>query len=81
MLGREVIYRPISADCYRRLGFPGAEYLGSMFQFCRDFENVCRERRDVDATRALFPALQTFREWSIRHRDALRCGISPGGPR
>lgn len=79
VLGRVVSYKPISADTYRSLGFPGAQYLGNMFQFCRDFETVCRARRDLAATRLLFPTLQTFKQWSMRHRDALRCGRCPDG--
>ncbi|MDH4072335.1 MAG: NmrA/HSCARG family protein, partial [Gammaproteobacteria bacterium] len=31
-LGRAVRYEPLSTDAYRKLGFPGAEDLGNMFQ-------------------------------------------------
>jgi hypothetical protein len=60
-----------TADAYRALRFPGAEYLGNMFQFCRDFEAVCRARRDVSASRRLLPTLQTFAQWAQRNRQAL----------
>ena len=43
VLGRPVAYNSIEPDAYRALGFPGAEDLGSMFQFKRDFEGYyCR---------------------------------------
>jgi uncharacterized protein YbjT (DUF2867 family) len=71
VLGRPVTYKSISADAYRSLGFPGAQYLGSMFQFCRDFEKISRARRDVEATHRLLPGLQSFAQWALRNRDAL----------
>ena len=37
-LGQPVRYNSISPDQYRDLGFAGAEDLGNMFQFKRDFE-------------------------------------------
>ena len=37
LLGQEVQYNSISPDAYRALGFPGADDLGNMFQFKRDF--------------------------------------------
>ena len=39
-LGQEVRYNSITPEAYRGLGFPGAEDLGNMFQFKRDFEAV-----------------------------------------
>ena len=36
-LGQEVRYNGVSPDVYRSLGFPGADDLGNMFQFKRDF--------------------------------------------
>ena len=37
-LGQEVVYNDVPPEVYRGLGFPGAEDLGNMFQFKRDFE-------------------------------------------
>jgi uncharacterized protein YbjT (DUF2867 family) len=71
VLGRVVTYKAISADTYRSLSFPGAPYLGNMFQFCRDFEGICRALRDVDATRHLLPELLTFDQWALRKRSEL----------
>src|SRR5712691_10961717 len=39
-LGQEVRYNDVPAEVYRAFGFPGAEDLGNMFQFKRDFEQV-----------------------------------------
>ncbi len=62
-LGREVRYHAITPAAYRALGFPGAEDLGNMFQFYRDFERDFCASRDPAAARALNPALQNFAQW------------------
>jgi uncharacterized protein YbjT (DUF2867 family) len=62
-LGEEVRYNEVSPDVYRSFGFPGADDLGNMFQFYRDFENVCTETRDVKYSKELNPELQDFDTW------------------
>ncbi len=62
-IGEEVQYAAVEPDFYRGLGFPGAEDLGNMFQFKRDFEEQYRGVRDVDASRELNPSLRTFAQW------------------
>jgi len=62
-MGEPVAYYAMPPEDYRRLGFPGAEDLGNMFQFFRDFEESFVERRSVERTRQLNPRLQTFREF------------------
>jgi hypothetical protein len=58
-----VRYEDVSADEYRRLGFPGADDLGNMFQFKRDFQDVFCLARSVAHSRRLNPLLQTFDQW------------------
>jgi uncharacterized protein YbjT (DUF2867 family) len=62
-LGQEVQYREISPETYRGLGFPGADDLGNMFQFYRDFEDVFAKTRNVQLARALNLELQNFEMW------------------
>jgi len=62
-LGEKVRYNAISPEAYRHLGFPGAEDLGNMFQFKRDFESVYCGARDLDAARRLHPGMKTFDAW------------------
>lgn len=62
-LGETVRYNAVSPDTYRSFDFPGADDLGNMFQFKRDFESEFCAARDLDESRALNPALQTFRQW------------------
>jgi uncharacterized protein YbjT (DUF2867 family) len=70
-LGQEVRYKDISPEVYRGLGFPGADDLGNMFQFKRDFENVFCGARDVGAARSLNPSLQTFESWLAVNKDRI----------
>lgn len=62
-LGREVRYNAVTPAQFRGFGFPGAEDLGNMFQYKRDFEADFCGARDVATTRALNPRLQTFAQW------------------
>jgi uncharacterized protein YbjT (DUF2867 family) len=62
-LGREVVYQSVTPDAFRSFGFPGADDLGNMFQFKRDFEAEYTAARPIAATRALNPELQSFDAW------------------
>lgn len=62
-LGTEVRYNAVAFDVYRRLGFPGAEDLGNMFQFYAEFEPALLASRDVKLSRSLNPELQSFDQW------------------
>jgi len=62
-MGQEVGYNAVSPDVYRGFGFPGADDLGNMFQFKRDFQEVFCGPRDPQVARALNPALHTFAGW------------------
>lgn len=73
-LGQEVRYHDISPDAYRALGFPGADDLGNMFQFKRDFNREFCEARSVAASRALNPALQDFATWLTRNATRIPLG-------
>ena len=62
-LGEPVLHDDIAPETFRAFAFPGAEDLGNMFQFKRDFEQEFCARRDVQASRELNPGLRTFAEW------------------
>lgn len=61
--GEAVHYEAMTPEAYRNLGFPGAEDLGNMFQFKRDFADAYCAARNLDAARALYPGLMTFDRW------------------
>ena len=70
-LGQDVRYNAVSPEMYRSFGFPGAEDLGNMFQFNRDFEQVFCAARSVDVSRALNPSLQTFDAWLAENKTRI----------
>jgi uncharacterized protein YbjT (DUF2867 family) len=70
-LGQEVRYNNVPAEVYRSFGFPGADDLGNMFQFKRDFNQYFVGARDLGFTRSLNPELQTFEEWLAAHKDQI----------
>jgi len=70
-LGREVRYNDVPPEVYRSFGFPGAEDLGNMFQFKRDFEQAFCGARDLTLSRKLNPALQTFDVWLARNKSRI----------
>jgi uncharacterized protein YbjT (DUF2867 family) len=65
--GEPVTYYPVPFDDYRRLGFPGADDLGNMFQYFHDFAVPFLARRDVEGTRQLDPQLQSFEQFVAAH--------------
>jgi uncharacterized protein YbjT (DUF2867 family) len=70
-MGEPVVHVPMSPDDYRALGFPGADDLGNMFQFKRDFEHSYRASRSVECSRELNPRLQTFAQWLARNGSRI----------
>jgi uncharacterized protein YbjT (DUF2867 family) len=70
-LGQDVRYNDVPPEVYRGLRFPGAEDLGNMFQFKRDFEQVYCGARNLDVARALNPSLQTFDRWLAQNKSRI----------
>ncbi|MBI5894453.1 MAG: NmrA/HSCARG family protein [Desulfobacterales bacterium] len=70
-LGRPVQYNAIEPETFRGLGFPGAEDLGNMFQFKRDFESIFCGNRSIELSRSLNPELQTFDAWLARNKAQI----------
>jgi uncharacterized protein YbjT (DUF2867 family) len=70
-LGQEVGYNPVPPEVYRGFGFPGAEDLGNMFQFKRDFEEYFCGARNLDVARSLNPSLQTFAQWLDQNKSRI----------
>ncbi|MDQ3845163.1 MAG: NmrA/HSCARG family protein, partial [Bacteroidota bacterium] len=58
-------------DTFRSFGFPGAEDVGNMFQFYRDFEEELNKIRDVNFSRELNPELQSFEQWLEKNAQRI----------
>jgi uncharacterized protein YbjT (DUF2867 family) len=72
ILGQEVVYNDVPADVYRSFGFPGADEMGNMFQFKRDFNDDYCNARNLGFTRTLNPDLQSFDVWLERNKEKLK---------
>jgi uncharacterized protein YbjT (DUF2867 family) len=70
-LGQEVVYNYVPPEVYRTFGFPGADDLGNMFQYNRDFSAEFCAARDLAVSRELNPRLQTFAEWAKANKDRI----------
>ena len=73
-LGEEVTYNDVDPDVFRGFGFPGADEMGNMYQFKRDFESDYVGARDLSKARALNPELKTFEAWLAENKDRIPLG-------
>jgi len=70
-LGVEVFYNDVPPEVYRSFGFPGADDMGNMFQFKRDFNKEYVGARDLSFTRALNPTLLDFETWLEQNKSKI----------
>jgi uncharacterized protein YbjT (DUF2867 family) len=70
-LGKEVKYNSVEPSVYRSFGFPGADDLGNMFQFKRDFESDYVGARDLNFSKKLNPQLQSFDAWLAQNKSRI----------
>jgi uncharacterized protein YbjT (DUF2867 family) len=73
-LGQPVTHAAVPPEVYRTFGFPGADDLGNMFQFKRDFNDQFRGARDIAFSRSLNPKLQTFAQWLEANASKIPLG-------
>ncbi len=71
VFGVPVQYNDVPPEVYRSFGFPGADDLGNMFQFKRDFNDYWCGARSVEFSRKLNPSLQTFDQWLAENKDRI----------
>ena len=69
VLGKEVHYNDVPPDVYRSFGFPGADDLGNMFQFHRDFQKDYLDVRDLERSKSLNPDLKNFDQWLSENKS------------
>ena len=67
--GVNIRYNFIPRDVFAGLGFPGADDLANMFDFNRRF--IPGRPADLQMSKKLYPAIQTFDTWAERNRSAL----------
>jgi uncharacterized protein YbjT (DUF2867 family) len=70
-LGKEVVYKDVPPEVYRGFGFPGADDLGNMFQFKRDFEAEYCKPRSAEFSKSLNPGLMSFKDWLNKYAKRI----------
>ena len=73
-LGMEVGYNAVEPAAYRSYGFPGAEDLGNMFQFNRDFSGYFCGVRGIALSRRLNPEMQDLKTWLAANATKIPLG-------
>jgi uncharacterized protein YbjT (DUF2867 family) len=73
-LGVPVRYTDVPPEVYRSFGFPGADDMGNMFQFKRDFNEYYCNSRSIEFARSLNPALQSYEQWLEANAKAIPLG-------
>lgn len=70
-LKKEVAYKPMSIDEYRKLGTPGCEELANMFQYMQEFDSDFCGARNLESAREINPSLQTFGGWLSKNKASI----------
>jgi len=73
-LDEDIAYNAVTPEVYRSFDLPGADDLGNMFQFKRDFNEYFCGVRDPAFARSLNPSLQTFEQWLSQNKDRIPLG-------
>jgi uncharacterized protein YbjT (DUF2867 family) len=73
-MGKEIHYNSVPPDVFRSFGFPGAEDVGNMFQFHRDFQKDYLEIRDIERTKSINPELKNFDQWLNENKSKINLG-------
>jgi uncharacterized protein YbjT (DUF2867 family) len=74
-LGEKVEYQSVTPETYRGFGFPGAEDMGNMYQFKRDFNEEYCASRSIERARELNPSLHTFDEWARENAKKIPLSV------
>jgi len=70
-LDMEIRYNEVTPEQYRGFGFPGADDIGNMLQFYRDFEEDSLSVRNLKISEELNPELQSFDEWLVKNAQSI----------
>jgi len=78
VLGEEVVYKDVDPATFRAFGFPGADDIGNMFQYKRDFNDEFCRVRDLQESRKLNPGLLTFEAWLVGNKERIQVDRAAG---
>jgi len=70
-LGVDFSYVKKSYEEFTKLGFPGAEEFGNMFQFQHKYAKIFGGKRDISKCQAAIPELESFDKWLELHKKEI----------
>jgi len=70
-LGEHVTYHAVTPEQFRGFEFPGADELGNMWQFKRDFEGAYASRRNMERVKSLHPGIANFATWLAANKTRI----------
>lgn len=70
-LGEKVIYNDVPADVFRSFPFDGADEMGNMYQYKRDFNESYVAARPLSEAKALNPELLSFDAWLAQNAERI----------
>ncbi len=70
-LGEDVGYNDVPPEIYQSFGYPGADDLGKMFQFKRNFSDYLCNVRNIDESRSLNSSLPNFSDWLEQNKERI----------
>ncbi len=71
VFGQEIVCNSVSPDVFRSFGFPGADDLGNMFQYKRDFNEDYCNARNIDRSKSLNAGLLNFGQWLEQNKEKI----------
>ena len=74
-LGQRGRYNAVPPEVYRGFGFPGADDLGNMFQFKRDFEDYFCGARSLAVSRVAEPGAADLRRLARAEHEPHPAGV------
>lgn len=74
VLNKKIVYNAVPPEVYRGFDFDGADDIGNMFQFKRDFNADFVGARDLSLARELNPELMDFDTWLAANADRIPVG-------
>lgn len=69
--GEEVVYTDVPPDVFRSFPFDGADEMGNMYQYKRDFNESFVDARALDVAHKLNPEMLTFEAWLEQNADRI----------
>jgi uncharacterized protein YbjT (DUF2867 family) len=69
VFGKMFVYHDIELEKLALCDFPGADDLANMYQFLRDYSDICIQHRDMDTTKKILSDPKPLTTWLSEHKS------------